>query len=159
RGEDGERAADETLPHPAAPRRRGQALGGELGLDVGERHREARAPGAILGERVVAPEEAAVLAATLPLLRGGAQLVVEAGAPAWPAAPLDEPRPGTEERLVDDLQLVAAEIGVGADEEPRAHQVLDDALGGRAGAEHLHELVALDDGARALGGDEDAECL
>ena len=74
----------------ARPRRR--LRGGERLLGLGQRAARARAPAAQLGERVVAPQQAARAAALVPLPRRGAQLIAQARAlgvlapPARPAA-------------------------------------------------------------------------
>jgi hypothetical protein len=101
--QDDERAADGDAARPPPAPLVAQA-GQREGL-LGRRHRPrlAGAPLAVLGERVVAPEQTARAATHLPLPGRRPELVAEASSLLVVPAPLDEPRPGVEQRLVNDL--------------------------------------------------------
>ena len=74
------------------------------------------------------------------------------------AAPVDQARPGVEQRLVRDLDPLA-ELAVGDDQQAGGDQLLDHRGGVRAAAERLDELVGESERAGALGGDRVAEDL
>src|SRR6185503_15544922 len=100
-GGDGERA-----PDPAAAGGVADARVAERVVEVGEGARPAGAPAQVVVESVVAPQEAARAAAVVPLARGGAQLIAQAGAVGVVAPPLDQARPRDEQGLVDDLDAM-----------------------------------------------------
>ena len=136
----------------------------EVLLERGERARVAVAPQLVLAVRRPGPQQVRRPPLLVPQVRRLLQLVPQERAVLVLRLPPHETRPGLEQRLVNDLDPVVARLAVPAldlvrRQQPRVEELAQDVLGRRAVGEGGQQLVAVDDGARALGGDEVAEDL
>ena len=147
---------DRRVAQATAAKRFARARIAELLLDRHQLTAVTRAPQLVLGQRLVAPQQAARPTALLPLSRCRAKLIAKPRALRVLTAPVDQSGPRREQRFVHYLHAVAANTFRGG-KQARGDQLLEYGLRACLTSEHLEELGAGQYGARAIRGDQVAK--
>jgi hypothetical protein len=137
---------------------------GELGLDCRQRARVPLPPQVEFLERRSRPQQVGAAALRVPQVRGLLQLIPHLRAVLVLRLPPHQPRPRLQQRLVDDLHLVARGLPALAfhlvgRQQARVHEVAQHRVGRRAIRKRRQQLVPVDDRARALRRDQVPEDL
>jgi hypothetical protein len=136
----------------------------EIFLERGQRPRVPLPPQLELPEGRPRPQEIRRPPLLLPQVRGLLELVAQQRPLLVLRLPPHETRPGLQQRLVHDLDPMVARLALlplhlVCRQQPRVDELAEDIFRSRSVGKGRQQLLAVDDGAGALGGDEVAEDL